>query len=180
MGDGGLMMRDWRSEIVRMVEIKQAISEADAEGLWEFHLPKVAAAPEALKSVERLLGFKLDPEYRDFLGYAAGWPSFFQSIDLFGVDDLAGSPRMDLARQLVAGLEPVVLEQAGLRADQLVPIAATTVDLDVFVMPVTDGVQRPPVVWLAGYEIERFSSFDDFFLAMIEYNSRELSALRGY
>lgn len=162
-----------------MVQIKQAISEVDAEGLWEFHLPRVAAKPEALRGVEEVLGFQLDPEYREFLGYADGWPSFFQSVDLFGIDDLVGGPRMDIARQLLAGLEPVVLERVGLRDSQLMPIAVTAVDLDLFVMPVADGVQRPPVVWLAGHEVDRFASFEDFVLAMMEYNLRELSALRG-
>lgn len=37
----------------------------------------------------------------------------------------------------------------------------------------------PTVVWLAGYEVDRFRSFEDFVLAMIEYNARELAALTG-
>lgn len=174
---GERMARDWRPEIVRMVQIKQAIAEADVQGLWEFHLPRVAATPERLAALEAALGIRLDPEYREFLGYADGWPSFFQSVDLFGVDDLAGGPRMDVSRQMLAAVEPAVLERAGLHAVHLLPIAATTVDLDLFVMPVVDGTQKPPVVWLAGYEIDRFESFEEFFLAMIEYNARELAAL---
>ncbi|MGH8777286.1 MAG: SMI1/KNR4 family protein [Jiangellaceae bacterium] len=171
------MGRDWRPEIVRMIQIKQAIAEADTEGVWEFHLPKVAATPEELTAVEHGLGFRFDAGYREFLGYANGWPSFFQSVDLFGVDDLAGGPRMDVARQVLEAIEPVVLEQAGLFDTRLIPIAATTVDLDLFVMPVVDGQQVPPVVWLAGYEVDRFKTFEDYALAMIEYNARELEAL---
>jgi len=174
-----VMARDWRPEIVRMVQIKQAISETDAEGIWEFHLPRVAATSEAHAAVEIALGLRLDPEYREFLGYADGWPSFFQSVDLFGVEDLCGGPRMDIARQMLTAVEPAVLEQAGLRDVRLLPIAATTVDLDLFVMPVVDGGQEPPVVWLAGYEVDRFETFEDFALAMIEYNARELAALTG-
>lgn len=174
------MAHDWRPEIVRMVQVKQAIAEADSNGIWEFHLPKVAAAPESLQGLEEILGFRLDPEYREFLGYADGWPSFFQSIDLFGVDDLIGGPRMEVAHQMLSGLESAALEQAGLRGDRLLPIAATTVDLDLFVMPVVGGTQRPPVIWLAGYEIDRFATFRDFVTTMIEYNIRELDALRGH
>lgn len=173
----GLMARDWRPEIVRMIQIKQAIAEADTEGVWEFHLPKVAATPEELAGVEHSLGLRLDAGYREFLGYANGWPSFFQSVDLFGVEDLAGGPRMDVARQMLAAIEPVVLEQAGLQDTALIPIAATTVDLDLFVMPIVGGQQVPPVVWLAGYEVDRFKTFEDYVLAMIEYNVRELAAL---
>ena len=176
MGDE-LMKRDWRPEIIRMIQIKQAIADADTDGVWEFHLPRVAATSEELADVEHALGFRLDAGYREFLGYADGWPSFFQSVDLFGVDDLAGGPRMDVARQMLGAIEPVVIEQAGLRGTPLIPIGATTVDLDLFVMPVMDGQQVPPVVWLAGYEVDRFETFEDYVLAMIEYNARELAAL---
>jgi hypothetical protein len=172
-------MRDWRPDIVRLVEIKQAIDDADVERLWEFHLPKVAASEEELRDAEVALGTRLDPQYREFLGYADGWPSFFHTIDLFGTDDLAGSGRLDIANQKLDAVEPVVYEQAGLRRDALVPIASTTEDLDLFVMPVSDGQQGPPVVWLAGDEVERFGSFDDFVDAMIDYNVRELATLTG-
>lgn len=162
-----------------MVQIKQAISAADVNGLWEFHLPRVAAGAAALSSVEDLLGVQLDPEYRSFLSYADGWPSLFQSVDLFGVADLARGPRMDIAQELLANLEPDALRAAGLHGTQLLPVAATTVDLDLFVMPVAHGRQQPPVVWFAGYEIDRFETFHEFFLAMIEYNHRELTALEN-
>ena len=69
--------------------------------------------------------------------------------------------------------------QAGLDRAVVVPIAATAVGLDLFVMPVRDGRQVSPVVWLAGYEIGRFSSFEDYVLAMIEYNARELAKMTG-
>lgn len=77
------------------------------------------------------------------------------------------------------GSRPTALEQAGLQDTALVPIAATTVDLDLFVMPIVGGQQVPPVVWLAGYEVDRFKTFEDYVLAMIEYNARELAALRS-
>jgi hypothetical protein len=172
-------MRDWRPDIVRLVEIKQAIDDADVERLWEFHLPRVAATEEELSDTEVAIGTRLDPEYREFLGYANGWPSFFHTIDLFGTDDLTGSARLDIAIQKLDAVEPVVYEQSGLQRDALVPVASTTEDLDLFVMPVSDGQQWPPVVWLAGDEVERFASFGEFVDAMIEYNVRELATLTG-
>lgn len=162
-----------------MIQIKQAIFEADTGGLWEFHLPKAAATPSDIARAERALGSRLDPEYREFLGYANGWPSFFQSIDLLGTDDLIEGPRMVLAQRMLAAVEPAVLEQAGLHTVGLIPIAASTVDLDVFVMRVIDGEQKPPVVWLAGDEIDRFGTFEDYVVAMIAYNARELAVLTG-
>jgi hypothetical protein len=173
------MTHDWRPEIVRMVQIKQGIAEADAERQSEYQLPRVAASADALEDVERTLGHQLEPEYREFLGYANGWPAFLLEMDLFGVEDLAGGPRMESARRLVEYLEPVALEDAGLLGAQLVPIAATLSDLDLFVMQVVDGRQVPPVVWFAGAEVDRFETFRDYVLAMIEYNARELRLARG-
>jgi hypothetical protein len=110
-------MKDWRPAIVRMVEIKQAIYEADTDGLWEYHLPKVAATEDEIAAVEARLGIRLDPQYREFLRYANGWPSFYQSVDLFGTEDLAGGPMMDHVNEMLDVIEPEpVLEQAGLRA----------------------------------------------------------------
>jgi hypothetical protein len=33
------------------------------------------------------------------------------------------------------------------------------------------------VIWFEGTEIDRYPTFDDFFLAMIEYNRREVAFL---
>lgn len=170
-------MRDWRHDIVRLVEIKQRIAEVDTLGLWEYHLPKVAATTEQLDAVESHLGLRLGAEHRNFLGFANGWPSFFQSVDLFGTDDFVDGPRMTVALDMLAAVEPVVLSDAGLTDQRLLPVAATTVDLDLFVVPVTDGVASGPIVWLAGSEIDRFASFDDYVDSMIEYNRRELERL---
>jgi hypothetical protein len=75
------MTHDWRPEIVRMVQIKQAIAEADARRQGEYQLPKVAATAEALEGVEWALGVELEPGYREFLGYANGWPAGLHAGD---------------------------------------------------------------------------------------------------
>ena len=171
-------MHDWRPEIVRLLEVKQAIVDADSEQTWEFHLPGVAATDEDIGVAERSIGAELDLSYRNFLQYANGWPSFYQSVDLFGTDSLDGGPRFDLACSLLDAIEPNIWEQSGLERRSVVPIAATTVDLDVFVMPVANGSMTSPVVWFAGYEIDRFATFDEYVVSMIEYNVRELEDFR--
>lgn len=171
------MARDWRPEIVRLIALKQAISDADDHGLWEHRLPKAAATADDLVALETHLGVALDPGYREFLTFANGWPSFMQSVDLFGVDELRGGRQLNLAYEQIAAIEEPVLSEAGLKRDSVLPIAATSVDLDLFVMPVADGLQAPPVIWLAGEEIDRFPSFEAFVLAMLEYNVRELARL---
>lgn len=136
-----------------MVQVKQAIAEADAKHGWQYQLPKVAATGEALREVEE--------------------------IDLFGVEDLTGSSAMVAARQLTEALEPVALEEAGLLWAQLVPIGASGLDRDLFLMQIVEGVQVPPVVWFSGGEIDRYQTFRDFVLAMIEYNAEDLKELTG-
>lgn len=49
--------------------------------------------------------------------------------------------------------------------------------MDLFVMPLAAGAQVPPVIWLAGGEVERFASFRGFFEAMIEYSRADLADL---
>jgi hypothetical protein len=173
------MTHDWRPEIVRMVQIKQAIADADPKHSWQYTLPGVAATAEALKSVEEALGFELEPGYWEFLGYANGWRAFMLEIDLFGVDDLAGGPRMVAARRLAEALEPVALKEAGLLGARLVPIGGSDVDRDLFLMQVVDGRQVAPVLWFSGGEVDRYETFQDFVLAMIEYNAEDLAELTG-
>lgn len=172
-------MRDWGPDIVQLVQIKQAIDDADVEGLWEFRLPDPAADDDDLRDAEVAVGAHLDPQYREFLTYANGWPSFFHTIDLFGTDDLGGGARLDVAHQKLDALDPLVLARAGLKRDAVLPIASTTEDLDLFVMPIVDGRQVPPVVWLAGDEVDRFTSFEAYVLAMVDYNAHELATLTG-
>ena len=59
------------------------------------------------------------------------------------------------------------------------PISATEFDRDVFAITRPESPSPGIVVWFAGEEIERFATFDEYFLAMIEYNRIALSRLRG-
>ncbi|MFZ6732427.1 SMI1/KNR4 family protein [Undibacterium sp. Ji42W] len=55
--------------------------------MWEYPFPEVAASIEQIESVEKVLGFSLDSELRQFLLLANGWHSFFQTIDVFSAED---------------------------------------------------------------------------------------------
>lgn len=169
--------RDWRQRIVDLVSIKQAIHERDTKGLWEYRLPGVAASEEQLAEVEAKLGEVLDPGYRSFLSFGDGWPAFYQTVDLFGHADLLGSERFDHASEMLGYVEDSVLESAGFGREELLPIAATPVDLDLFVMTRRSTATPGVVIWLAGYEVDRFPDFDEYFLAMMDYNRRELQNL---
>lgn len=173
------MIRDWRPLIVSMIEVQQALFEADKEHLWEYHLPRVAASEATLARVERHLGFKLEPEYRGFLAMADGWPWFSQSVKLlFGSPELLGSPALLVADAMLDAAESYLEAQCGVQRRAVFPIAVSPRDKDVFFMQLQDGVLRPPIVWLAGEEIDRYISFAEFFASMIEYNKLSLKALK--
>jgi SMI1-KNR4 cell-wall len=171
-------MKDWRPAIARMVEVKRVLAEVDTDGLWEHHPPRAAATEEDIAAVEARLGLRLDPQYREFLLHANGWPSFFHTIDLFGTEELAGGGLMDVANEMLDASDPIVWEQTGLDRQSLLPIAATMTARDMFVMPVQDAQQVAPVVWLDLPEIETFPSFERCFQAMIEQNELEATELR--
>lgn len=162
-----------------MALIKQAIAELDKNGLWEYRLPGLAASEEKLVAVEKLLGEPLDPSYRRFLAHAGGWLAFLQTVDLFGADDLLGGSRAAHAAELLGDIETSALAKADLRREDLLPIAASPVDLDLFVLTGRSARRSGMVVWFAGYEIDRFPNFDEYFLAMMDYNRLELDHFRS-
>jgi SMI1-KNR4 cell-wall len=172
-------MTDWKQRIVELVLVKQKLAELDTKGLWQYRLPSVAATEGKLKSVEARLGEALDPAYRTFLLHADGWSSFYQTVDLFGSDDLMGNDRHHHATEMLSYVEEGVLTLGGLRREDLLPIAASPVDLDLFVMTRRSASHPGMVIWLAGSEIDRFPSFDEYFLAMVDYNRLEVQHLRS-
>ncbi len=171
--------KEWRDRIAEMAIIKQAVAEADNEGLWEYRLPHVGATESQLRAVEEHLGEPLDPSYREFLECAGGWPAFLQTVDLFGPEELLGNERFRHAQEMVGYLEDEVLKKSPVSKEDLLPIAASPVDRHLFVMTRKSASKPGVVIWFDGDEVDRFPSFDEFFLAMMDYNREEIQALRG-
>ena len=171
--------KEWRDRIAEMAIIKQAVAEADNEGLWEYRLPHVGATASQLRAVEEHLGEPLDPSYREFLECAGGWPAFLQTVDLFGPEELLGNERFRHAQEMVGYIEDEVLKKSPVRKEDLLPIAASPVDRHLFVMTRKSASKPGVVIWFDGDEVDRFPSFDEFFLAMMDYNREEIQALRG-
>ncbi len=172
-------LTDWKQRIVELVLVKQQLAELDTKGLWQYRLPAVAASEARLEAVEAHLGEALDPAFREFLLHADGWPAFYQTVDLFGSDDLLGSDRFRHAVEMLSYVEAGVLAAGGLRREELLPIAISPVDLDLFVMMRRSASRPGTVVWLAGSEIDRFPGFEEYFLAMVDYNRLEVEHLRA-
>lgn len=169
----------WKKAMVEMLRARQASCAADPQDLFPFRLPRVAASEEAVREVERHLGHALDPQYRAFLRHAAGWPAFFQAIDLFGPEELLGGGRFDRAVELLTILEDEgTLRLEKLTQSMLLPIAVSEDDSDLFVIAKPSSPIPGTVLWYANYEIERHRDFDHFFMSMIEHEKLRLKRLR--
>ncbi|MFZ6776520.1 SMI1/KNR4 family protein [Undibacterium sp. Ji83W] len=169
---------DWKREILIGHMVRQKNAEADQSSMWEYPFPEVAASIEQIESVEKVLGFSLDSELRQFLLHANGWHSFLQTIDLFSAVDLVQGARFDRANTLLQSLENLQ-ELCGFRREELVPIAVAMEDIDVFVISTPNSANPGKVFWVAGQVIDEFISFDEWFLAMVEYSRRQYRQLIG-
>jgi hypothetical protein len=170
-------MTNWKKELAVAQLVKQHLARVDRAGIWPFATPRPPATASALVEAETRIKTALDPNYREFLAVANGWPAFYQTVDLFGSDDLGQGPAWARANQLLDSALPI---RAGVRMigrDQVVPIAASRDGSDVFV--ILRETQPGEVVWIAEAVIQEFPTFDEFFLAMIDYNRQEIHDLEA-
>jgi hypothetical protein len=170
----------WKRAIVELVAAKQQLETFDVEKVWPYTIPRVRCSPEQLTQAEELLGEKLDSQYREFLLHANGWRAFFHDVDLFGVEELLGGGLWSTAQERLEELETEgTLGEAGLSRADVIPIAVSDRAMDVFLI----GRQRSKitgrVIWFAGYEIEQFSMFEEFFLSMTECHREEVKEVRA-
>lgn len=164
------MIEDWKNEIVTMVYVKQELMKLDVKGIWPHHFPEIAAIEEQIIEVEEGLGHSLDKSYQNFLKSANGWKGFYQTVDLFGTSELLGSSAMDYAYTILAAIEDDIIESTGFSREELLPIATTRYDKDLFVISRPGSHSPGIVIWFAGEEIDRFPNFEKYFLAMVDYN----------
>lgn len=168
---------DWPTQISRMAYVKCKINEADIQNIWPYHLPEVAATKIQLLEVEQCLEKFADPLYFNFLSYANGWKGIYQYVDLFGTVDLIVSPLMSYAKGLLDAIEDSYFDQKNIARNSVLPIATTLIDKDLFVIGAKGTSIEGQVIWLAGEEIDRFPNFEQFFLAMVDYNIEEFNDL---
>lgn len=173
------MIADWKMEIASAWRIRQETAKLDKLNLWEYHSPRVGATVQEMAAAEAHLGHPLDPRYRDFLSCANGWECFYQRVNLFGTAELLGGGLMGAAREMLGEILPEATGKAGLAEPELLPIAASLTDIDMFVMTHASGAGKcGSVLWLAGYDIEQYGSFDDVFCAIVELNRGEYESFR--
>jgi len=150
----------------------------DKEKIFPYHMPEIAASKEALLDAERSLGHQIDAKYKQFLQCANGWQAFWHAADLFGTSDLIDGPRKEAGEFLLSMVPDEVLHKSAVKRTDLLPISATRLDKDLFVITRPPSPNPGSVIWFAGEEVERFVTFDEFFLAMVEYSRRDVEWLR--
>ncbi|WP_170206027.1 SMI1/KNR4 family protein [Klugiella xanthotipulae] len=154
---------------------KQALAAGDPEGIFPYHLPEVAASEEAIATAERALHITFDHEYRNFLTFAGGWKGFHQSVSLLTTTELVSGPLRDSACEAFEAM-PELLEDLGWSPENLLPIAATLEDVDIFLMKIGGGgVSESQVYWVAeGELIDTFETFSHFFVSIIDHTKRRI------
>ena len=164
------MQEDWKALIAKIAHWKQITNENDKLGAFPWHLPRVAASDARIAEAEAHVGVSFSAPYRELLSLADGWKGFCVSADLFGTEDFLSSRAIEVRDR------PYVQEyisETGLSNRDVVPIGASDVDMDVFLLISDTAVQSPgEVIWLAGSEVDRYLDVHEFFEAMVNYNAR--------
>jgi hypothetical protein len=161
---------DWKARIFDLARIKQELAESDAEGCGSGTCQRGTA-----RSGRGAAGEPLDPAYRAFLRHAGGWRAFFQTVDLLGPDELGGGRRHDLAREMLETIDDAAGTNHRL---ELLPIGFSEVGRHVFGIGRAGSSIPGTVAWLSGEEVDRWPSFDEFLLAMMDYNRADAEDLR--
>lgn len=163
----------WTDEIVQLVFVKQALADVDKTKLWPYHLPNTGAPLAEINNAESLLDFEIDAEFKGFLLAADGWSGLYQEVDLFGTGDLVGK-KAGYALTILGALDDSAIRESGVGRDDLFPIAVSAHDRDIFAMTKPHCKTPGEVFWFSGGLVDKFSSFAEFFLAMVDYNREEI------
>lgn len=170
------MTVDWKSLILSVVRWKQVANDNDRFGALPWHLPNVAASNHMVSKAEESLGVIFPTDYRQFLQHADGWPGFFISVDLFGTSDFLSARSGEVKQRAPIS---AFVERCGLLLQHVVPIGASEIEPDVFLLVGSQSSDMAgQVLWWANGEVQRFESFAAFFEAMVVYQTQIAGSLK--
>ena len=167
---------DWKKEITIAHMVRQKIAEVDVAQIWLYPYPEVAATEKQVLELERKLEMSLSLDHKEFLLHANGWRSFYQAVDLFGIEELQSGSLHNRAQELLNSLGNLK-DICGFDVNEVLPIAVSTEDIDLFLITNQRSRQSGLVFWFAGQLIDHFSSFEEWFLAMVDYNRLEYQGM---
>lgn len=161
---------DW---INSMLSIQRELCKLDTKKVYTYYSPNEGCTKQDIYVTESRLGIKLDKQYTEFLRFANGWRNIYRSVSLLGTNDLLKSEKMDLARDILEIVCPLD-EDLEYKVEELLPIAVDEYGADVFVLTPFENGKCSEVIWFAGQEIERFSTFEKFLNAIMQYIVNEV------
>ncbi|MCL1981959.1 MAG: SMI1/KNR4 family protein [Clostridiales bacterium] len=164
----GAMNGAWPNLIVAMTQVKQELMELDAGDASLYFLPEAAAEEVDLIMAEINLGCLIDQHHADFMRAANGWKGFYQSIDLFGTDDLACPQIMQNAFSRLNAVPSHVIEPTGFLREDLLPLAASGTSSDLCVITKQTASRPGKVIWITGEKARLFPNFEEYFRAMTD------------
>ena len=171
-------MSDWQELIGFSVLLRQRLNTVDPEpGLSPYTLPGLGASENQIAAAETRLAASLDPVYRDFLHYANGWSDFFTYVDLLGTEDFGqGEPWSKGTELLDLHYSEGPPRRELPPRDEVMVIGVGAHVTDLFVSwrtgPLVDGGRN--ISWIAGEEVDRYSNFREFFLAVNQYLQNDI------
>jgi SMI1/KNR4 family protein SUKH-1 len=171
---------DWQVLIGEMILTKNEILDLDPTYYDDYTLPNEGAETREIDEFERRISEGLPAEYRNFLLHANGWLSFYWDADLFGLPELSGEGGGAAASRLLSTYEQEgVLEDAGIRRQDVLPIGASSHSSTLFLLFRGNQPNAGQVSWLSGEEVDRYSSFAEFFASIIGYFKAHVEKLRS-
>lgn len=166
-----------RELVDQISELNQNIAQADVNSIWRYASANPPSRPSDIDALESEMGRALCRGYRAFLECADGWSGFYHDVNLFSCADFLAREPVDRAWDLVETADDGSGGLLEVSRQRYLPIGAATFDIDVFLVDLNseDGAVR----WIAGQQIEQFSSFADFLAGMARYSEESLADLRN-
>jgi hypothetical protein len=171
---------DWKMEIVSTVMAKQTITSLDKGNAFQLTIPKLAASEQAIHGAEMRLGFEFDDDYAAFLGHGDGWDFFALSDgDLFSTSDYPEGRRYQEALRIMNLIaKEGALQDTDIGLDDVFPFCASRHSSDIYLMKKRHIQGNLRVYWFAGYLVDSFPSFLDFFRSMRAYDLRNIEDMK--
>ena len=162
-------MPNWKKELATAQLVRNRLAGV-SRGLWPTDVPRPRATESAIAAAEERVGAELDPEYKEFLRHADGWPAFYKAVDLFGCAELGAGVEWERAWELLREVAPVRTEDGREFAlDALLPIAVSRCNSNVFCIAPDASTGSGRILWINSGVVEEFASFSEFFFAMLDY-----------
>lgn len=148
--------------------IREKIRAIDKDNLWDYYSPNLKCDEITLTGWEKKNRIRLPDSYKEFLLAANGWKCIMQDFDLYGIDDLSldnSNPKIEFRDYCKDYLNNVG------NKNLLLPIGGSDYSNDMFLLVLDINSDfYGNVIWVAGEEVERHKTFQDFMLSMAEYN----------